>query len=150
MPPLQSIDEVIAALGNIILESKKNKDTSGYFAALYRNVTIRVKEGIAGNKFENGPRMEKLDIVFASRYLDAYQAWKNKQPVSASWMKAFNISTHYWPIVLQHLLMGMNAHITSTWASPPPRFQKMRILMLCITTLTPSIPYWPRWSMMYR
>ena len=111
MPPLQSIDEVIAALGNIILESKKNKDTSGYFAALYRKVTIRVKEGIASNKFENGPRMEKLDIVFASRYLDAWQAWKNKEPVTASWMKAFSLSTHYWPIVLQHLLMGMNAHI---------------------------------------
>ena len=27
------------------------------------------------------------------------------------WKKAFDSSTHYWPIVLQHLLMGMNAHI---------------------------------------
>ena len=111
MPTTQSINDVIAALDNIILDAKKNKDSSGYFAALYRKVTISVKEGIASNKFENGMRMEKLDIVFASRYLDAWQAWKNKEPVSASWMKAFNISTHYWPIVLQHLLMGMNAHI---------------------------------------
>ena len=111
MPTTQSINDVIAALDNIILDAKKNKDSSGYLAALYRKVTISVKEGIDSNKFENGPRMEKLDIVFASRYLDAWQAWKNKEPVSASWMKAFNISTHYWPIMLQHLLMGMNAHI---------------------------------------
>lgn len=111
MQQINSIDDVIAALGNIILEAQNNNDTSGYFAALYRKVTIRVKEGIANNEFEDGPRMERLDVAFASRYLDAYHAWKNDQPVTASWQKAFNISTHYWPIVLQHLLMGMNAHI---------------------------------------
>ena len=111
MPPINSIDDVIAALGNIILESEKNNDTSGFFAALYRKVTVQVKEGIGKNAFEDGPRMEKLDVIFASRYLDAYHAWKNAEPVSQSWKKAFDSSTHYWPIVLQHLLMGMNAHI---------------------------------------
>ena len=111
MQSINSIDDVIAALGNIILEAEKNNDTSGYFAALYRKVTIKVKEGIANNEFENGPRMEKLDVIFASRYLDAYQAWKNKEPVTESWKKVFDISTDYWPVVLQHLLMGMNAHI---------------------------------------
>ncbi len=111
MLPINNIDEVIDALGNIILESETNDDTSGYFAALYRKVTVRVKEGIANNEFEDGARMEKLDVIFASRYLDAYFAWKKKEPVSASWQKAFDLSTNYWPIVLQHLLMGMNAHI---------------------------------------
>ena len=111
MQGINSIDEVITALENIIPDSKKNNDTSGYFAALYLKVTIRVKNGIDNNEFEDGRRMEKLDVIFASRYLDAYHAWKNNQPVTESWKKAFGISTHYWPIVLQHLLMGMNAHI---------------------------------------
>jgi hypothetical protein len=31
--------------------------------------------------------------------------------VTHSWKKAFAYSTDYWPIVLQHLLLGMNAHI---------------------------------------
>ena len=111
MPVINNIDDVIAALDNIILEAEINNDTSGYFAALYRKVTIRVKNGIVNNEFEDGTRMEMLDVVFASRYLDAYHAWKNDQPVTASWQKAFDISSDYWPIVLQHLLMGMNAHI---------------------------------------
>lgn len=111
MTAINNIDEVIAALGNIILESESNDDTSGYFAALYRKVTVRVKEGIANNDFEDGARMERLDVAFASRYLDAYFAWKKNEPVSVSWQKAFELSTDYWPIVLQHLLIGMNAHI---------------------------------------
>ncbi len=78
---------------------------------LYRIVTARVKQGIANNEFTNGPRMEKLDVIFANRYIDAYFAWKKNQPLSASWKKAFDITPGYWPIVLQHLLMGMNAHI---------------------------------------
>ncbi len=111
MPQHKSIDEVITALGNIIREAECNNDTSGYFAALYRKVTIRVKAGIENDFFDDGPRMEKLVVVFASRYLDAYYAFKNNEPVSRSWMCAFEISKKYRPIVLQHLLMGMNAHI---------------------------------------
>lgn len=111
MNPIRTIDEVIAALDKIIEESKINQSPLGYFAALYRKVTVKVKEGIANNFFDDGPRMEKLDVIFASRYIDAYYAYKKSQPVTASWEKAFNLSKKYWPIVLQHLLIGMNAHI---------------------------------------
>lgn len=111
MPALNTIDEVIEALDTIIKQSEDNNDTAGYFAALYRKVTIKVKGGIANNEFEDGSRMEKFDVVFASRYIDAYNAWKRNEPVTIFWKKAFDSSTIYWPIVLHHLLMGMNAHI---------------------------------------
>jgi hypothetical protein len=55
--------------------------------------------------------MEKLDVIFAKRYIDAYYAWQKGEAVTKSWQKAFEISNNYWPIVLQHLLVGMNAHI---------------------------------------
>jgi hypothetical protein len=109
--PATTINEVISALDQIILESEKDKDPAGYFAALYRKVTIKVKEGIAAGFFDDGPRMEQLDVFFANRYLVAYQANRRKDPITESWQKAFSISGQYWPIVLQHLLMGMNAHI---------------------------------------
>jgi hypothetical protein len=106
-----TIDEVIAILETIIIESEKNNDPLGYFAALYQNVTICVKEGIANDYFEDGPRMEQLDVAFANRYLNAWYSYKNNEPVTLSWKSAFNLSTSYWPIVLQHILMGINAHI---------------------------------------
>ena len=106
-----TIDEVISMLDDIISNSKKEQDPLGYFAALYQKVTMKVKEGIADNYFANGARMEKLDVIFANRYLEAYYAHKNGQIVTASWYQAFNLTKSYWAIVLQHLLIGMNAHI---------------------------------------
>ncbi len=111
MQNLNSIDEVIAALQIIIDDCKAENNTMGYFAALYQNVTLKVKESIENNQFVDGRKMEELDVIFVSRYIDAYHAWKNKQPVTESWQRAFDVATQYRPIVLQHLLLGMNAHI---------------------------------------
>lgn len=109
--PLNSIDDVISILEKIISVNEKNNHPLGYFAVLYHKVTVKVKEGIEKNYFENGPRMEKLDVIFARRYFDAYFAWKQNQTLSQSWAKAFFISENKSMLVLQHLLMGMNAHI---------------------------------------
>lgn len=111
MPPIETIDDVIETLQNIIEDAIKNESTLGYFAALYLKVTKKVKQGISENFFEDGKRMEKLDVIFAKRYITAYYDYKENKAISASWEKAFSISTKYWPIVLQHLLIGMNAHI---------------------------------------
>jgi len=108
---INSIDEVIVLLDDIVSETEKNNNPLGYFAALYRNVTSKVKEGIQNNFFDDGQRMEMLDIIFALRYIDAYYLWQRNEPVTKSWLKAFELSNNYWPIVLQHLLIGMNAHI---------------------------------------
>jgi len=109
--PIDNIDDVILALDQIIAESEQNNDPAGYFAALYRNVTIRIKDGIASGYFDDGARMEKLDVVFAKRYIDAYFNFSNNKPITKSWQKAFDLFSQYRPIVLQHLLMAMNAHI---------------------------------------
>jgi hypothetical protein len=111
MKPIHTIDDVIAVLQDIIDTSIQEKSPLGYFAALYQKVTIKVKEGIQNNFFEDGPRMEKLDIIFAKRYIDAYYNYTQNKAVTESWEKAFSLSKKFWPIVLQHLLIGMNAHI---------------------------------------
>ncbi len=108
---INSIQQVVSALDEIISESIKNKNPLGYFAALYRNITVKVKEGIENNFFDDGPRMEMLDVIFAKRYINAYYAWKKNERITNSWQKTFELSTSYWPVVLQHLLIGMNAHI---------------------------------------
>lgn len=111
MKSINTIDDVIAALDIIIEDCKTKESPLGYFAALYRKVTINVKAGIAENFFDDGERMEKLDVIFASRYIDAYYAYQNNKPITTSWRIAFDLANDFWPIVLQHLLIGMNAHI---------------------------------------
>jgi len=108
---LITIDDVIDELGEIAQECERENSTMGYFASLYRKVTIKVKEQIANNFFEDGQRMEMLDIIFAERYIVAYHEWKNDKEVTRSWLKAFEKSDKDNLTVLQHLLLGMNAHI---------------------------------------
>ena len=70
-PAPRTIDDVLADLDVILEKSLAAPSRLGYFAALYRKVTAKVKEGIESGFFDDGPRMEQLDVVFASRYLDA-------------------------------------------------------------------------------
>ena len=130
--PAQTIDEVIEQLNDIIAWSRREKSRLGYFAVLYRNVTANVKEGIATGRFEDGPRMEQLDVTFANRYLDAMHQFRRGQQPTRCWQASFRAASSSWPIVLQHLLLGMNAHINldlgvaSALVSPGDRLPALR------------------------
>ncbi len=106
-----NIDQVLDQLDEVIAISRARSSRLGYFAALYRRVTAGVKDTIAAGGFEDGPRMELLDVAFANRYLDAYQSWSAGRPVTGAWRAAFEAEHSWSPIILQHLLAGMNAHI---------------------------------------
>jgi hypothetical protein len=110
--PANTIAEVIAQLDTIVQQSIQTGDRCGYFAALYKKVTVAVANKIAeGGFFADDARMEKLDVVFANRYLEAYQQYKNGQHCSASWQMAFDAAKSWKPMVIDHLMLGMNAHI---------------------------------------
>lgn len=106
-----TINEVIQLLDEIIEDSKREQSALGFFATLYREVTLKIKEGIVNGSYQNGERMEKLDVIFANRYLTAYYKYKAKEKASECWEFAFEQAEDYWPIVVQHLLLGINAHI---------------------------------------
>ena len=106
-----TIDEVIQLLDEVIEKSKIEQSALGLFAALYREVTVKVKEGISDGSFQNGERMEKLDVIFANRYLKAYYQYQAKEKPSECWGFAFEQAEKFWPIVVQHLLLGINAHV---------------------------------------
>ncbi len=109
--PAADIADVLSQLDRVIDRSRTDGERTGYFAALYRHVTARVRDGIAAGRFEDGPRMERLDVIFASRYLDALETWRSGGAPTRSWAVAFESGLERSPIVLQHLLLGMNAHI---------------------------------------
>ena len=106
-----TINEVLLQLEKIIRDSRETNDRAGFFASLYYKVTSRVKEGITKNEFDNGPRMEKLDVLFANRYLDALEKWRSGALTTLSWKTALDATKDTSALVLQHLLLGMNAHI---------------------------------------
>lgn len=108
---MKSIAEVLIRMDEIVSECRSKESRIGYFAVLYRQVTLRIKQGILNREFEDNPRMEKLDILFAKRFIDAYELWlQGKQPTK-SWKIAFDASQSNSYLVLQHLFLGINAHI---------------------------------------
>lgn len=106
------IDRVLADLDRVLERAWERQDRIGYFAALYRRVTRKVKEGVlTPGVFEDPARMDRLDFEFASRFLDALKTWQDGGEPTRSWQVAFEASRSWRPVVLQQLVLGINAHI---------------------------------------
>lgn len=106
-----TVDEVIAALHAVVDQAQRDGDRIGYFAALYRQVTLRVHEGITTGFFDDPERMARLDVVFATRYLDALDTFRADGRPTRSWLTTFEAASRWRPLILQHLLVAINAHI---------------------------------------
>jgi hypothetical protein len=108
---ITTIDDVITRLDQIVETCKREKSRAGYFASLYRVMTIAVKAGVEAGRFEDPQRMVRLDVIFASRYLDAYSRQQRGQKPTRAWQYAFDSAKAGQALILQDLLLGINAHI---------------------------------------
>src|SRR5262245_43349933 len=109
--PVETIADVVEALDAVIARAVEERSRLGYFAAVYRKVTAKIAEGVATDFFDHGPRMERFDVAFAGRYLAALEGHRARAPVTKCWEAAFGAAETTRPVILQHLLVGMNAHI---------------------------------------
>lgn len=106
-----NVDEVINILDSIITSAKAQRSRVGLFAALYRQVTLKIKMGIDGNYFDDSQRMNRFATKFANRYLIALDTYNKGGKPTKSWKVAFEATAQPDFIILQHLLLGINAHI---------------------------------------
>jgi len=102
--------ELLEIINTIISDARTDNSSHGYFAALYKQVTLQVKQGIDEGRFADPERMDRLDTAFANRYFEAYKKFKKGQ-ATRSWRVAFRHNKSQELIILQHLLLGINAHI---------------------------------------
>jgi hypothetical protein len=114
IPNATTIAEVVDAIGTIIDWSIETSSRLGYFAALYKRVTIAVGVAVSEGLFENGPRLERLDAGFANRYFNAlnghFHPDRFPRPTH-SWQVTFDAASRRDPILVQHMFAGVNAHI---------------------------------------
>lgn len=107
----QSIDVILEQLDQVLAESRRQRSRLGYFPAMYRDVTARVDEAIEAGDFDDGARMERLVVHFAGLYLDALEARSTEDGPPRAWARTFEAAERWRPLILHHLLLGMNAHI---------------------------------------
>jgi 15-cis-phytoene desaturase len=129
---VRRIDDVLGNLDAIITRAVADGDRVGYFAVLYRKVTLALKEAIIAGEFVDGERLERLDVAFAIRYFDALEAYRKNEPVTESWRIAFEACRERDPTILQHLYAGLAAHqlldlgIAAAETAPGPRIDDLR------------------------
>ncbi len=106
-----TIDGVIECLQTIVDDSLKTGSRLGYFAALYKRMTMAVHDGIRAGRFQDAARMEALDVAFANRYLATREQYFAGELHGQSWLQAYEATTTGKYTLLQQLLIGINPHI---------------------------------------
>ena len=110
MPKLETIDDALSVMDRLLDRAMEENDPVGYFTSVYRTVTARIRDGVRAGEFDDDERMERFDVLFASAFLDAAEAHAAGRPTSRSWRVALTAPSRS-TLVLQHVLVGMNAHI---------------------------------------
>lgn len=108
-----SLDHTLERLDRVLEAAVAENSMLGVFPAMYRSVTVAVRQAVrAGGFFDDDDRLEELTIVFASHYLDAYECHRAGDDTPEAWRLAFTVAeSPHRHMILQHLLLGMNAHI---------------------------------------
>lgn len=98
-------------MGGIVESCRAEGSRLGVFPAMYHRVTVTVADGLADGHFTDADRVSRLVSVFAGFYLDAYAAKRAGRSPSRSWDLSFDFAGRGKGSIVQHLLLGMNAHI---------------------------------------
>jgi hypothetical protein len=108
---VQSLQDVVSELERIIEWAHGASSRIGFFAAIYKRVTLEIERMVRADEFAEAETLVELDIDFADRYLSAVQAHREGRRTSRSWQVAFAASGDRRLLIVQHLLLGISAHI---------------------------------------
>jgi hypothetical protein len=106
-----TVGEVILRVEEVIEVARRQHSRMGYFASLYLHVARKFKESVEEGLFRHPELIDGLDVAFMNRYLQAIRLHQSSGEASPPWETAFRAGMSDRPTVLQHLLLGMNAHI---------------------------------------
>jgi len=106
-----TIDGVIDCLQASVDDDLRRGSRLGYFAALYKRMTMAIRDGIRAGRFQDGARMERLDVAFANRYLVTREQYLAGELHGQTWLQAYETASQDRYTILQQLLIGINPHI---------------------------------------
>lgn len=115
VPDPGTIDDVLRGLDQVVDWAIRAGSTVGYFAVLYKRITLAIRGAVADGTFSDGALIEQLDVVFARRYFNALNAFfcpGQFEGLTLPWEVAFLGDVHDEGTILQHMMAGLNAHIT--------------------------------------
>jgi len=112
---VEKYEDIVPMFDEVIAWAIDKNTPIGYFAVIYRQATVAIREAIKAKKFDDPDRMRKFQLIFAQRYFDAVNAYNRNAKVftrtSHVWTQSFDDSGEDDPIIFQHLLTALNAHM---------------------------------------
>ena len=107
-----SIDALIERMEALLGPLQEAGDARRFFHATYLRTTRAVRDALRAGLFSDPQWVERWDVAFADRYLDALTADSGGAAVPKPWAVAFRAAREQPSApALRHVLLGMNAHI---------------------------------------
>jgi hypothetical protein len=117
LPPLdtaKNLRQTIANFDTIVKWAINAPSGIGYFATIYKRATLAISKAIDTGGFKNPKVMTRFTMTFSQRYFDALNAHfhpHDYQGPTHVWQWAFDGLRYDEPIIFQHLLTAVDAHI---------------------------------------
>jgi hypothetical protein len=111
----QTLDDVISGLAEIEASFTQRGDRRAIFATLYGVISTAARENVGQHLFEDNTWVGRYAVAFANFYrlaLDWYEAGHLSQ-VPKAWRLCFDFARESDGLVLQDLLLGVNAHVNN-------------------------------------
>jgi Family of unknown function (DUF5995) len=111
--PFRTVDDVVEILTELESIFATRHDKRGIFVSAYIPITVEIQRRIRAGAFEDNAWVSRYLLAFANLYRQALTADQHRQSaaVPRPWRIAFDETRHGSAIVLQHLILGINAHI---------------------------------------
>jgi hypothetical protein len=110
----RTLDDSLRGIDQVVDWAIKADSHIGYFAALYKRITLAIQGAINEGVFDDGDRIDQLGIVFSQRYFNSLNAFfypDECQGLTLPWGVSFVGDQSHTAIMLQHMMAGLNAHI---------------------------------------
>ena len=115
MTRFRALDEVVAGLAGWEEDFRSKNDRRCVFLTLYGTVSAEMRDRVARGAFEDPDWVHRYAVAFANFYRQALEDFEagSLSKIPMSWRLSFETARHGRGLVLQDVLLGVNAHVNN-------------------------------------
>jgi hypothetical protein len=109
----ESVDDVIEGLSALEKVLYERRDRRGVFTSAYLSMTKEIEGSVGEHQYKDGEWVSRYAVSFANLYRSAFVSFEegDLDAVPKPWRMSFEASSAGRGLLLQDLLLGINAHI---------------------------------------
>ena len=111
LTPFVTLDDVVEGLGALEAHYIALHDRRAIFLTVYGLMSREMKRGIEQGVFHDGDWVLRYTVRFANYYREAVAGYERGARIPKSWQIAFSAASEPAGLVLQDMLLGINAHV---------------------------------------